>query len=108
MPENHVILCQSSRLVCKNVFNLSQILVHRGIVGFSAAIVLFGVSVSISSEDRTLEEFDHFHGDHEGDRDEVSHEKPPSKSGDPIVRHRDEFCHFFVAILKYRVKERTN
>ena len=108
MPEDHIIFGKGACFVSENKFDLSQVLVDRCVVGRSETLVLAGVAVSIFDENRPLEEFDHFHGNHEWDRDEVSHQEPPGQSSDPVVGHRNELSHLPVAVLKDGVEERAD
>lgn len=48
VSENHVVFSQSACLISEDILDLPQVLVHRGIVSLSTAVVLLGVAVPIT------------------------------------------------------------
>lgn len=52
----------------------------------------------------TLEQFDKFHGDNEGDRHEIGHEKPPRWSNQPESSRLDVFHQVDIAVLEQSVE----
>lgn len=108
MLENHVVLGQRARLISKDVLYLPQILINRSVVSGSIPIVLLGVSLLIADQDRPLEQLDHFHGDHQRNRNKVSHQQPPSHRSNPVIRHRNKTSDLLVTVLQDRIEKRTH
>ena len=62
--EDHIIFGQGTSFISEDIFDLSQILIDRGVVSSAVEVILCRISGSILDEEGSLEKFNHLHCDH--------------------------------------------
>lgn len=79
----HLVLSECARFVSEHKRDLTKILVYRSAVSRCETLVRGRISPRILSQNLTLKQLNHLHGDHERNGYKVSHHQPPTEHGDP-------------------------
>lgn len=103
--EIHLIFRQGTSFVCKNIFNLPQILINRSIVSTDKAFILLWIASSIFFEHAALEELYHFHSNNKWNGYKVSHQEPPRSHIDPKTSWPNNLNERWLTVLDENVKE---